>query len=441
MFKPQLWFANFDLSGVELRCAPSHTRLGRWRTPPPPHSGQRGHVHRLAVLVRVQRAISRPLCVAIAQDVVLYALASARCAAARPAAHSAGGRGDTLSKPPWGLRPLCRSASAPAATSPGSQSPPSEPKLILDQGRNVPGCTDPAQADSRRAALSSAATAAARLWEDRAHVRDWTSVAADLSVYRFCGETLTADPRRTQAYKDAVLDALGLVDTTTVQARYGHLSPPDLAALREVTGRCAAAFWVEGTPRTTVRFMAHDTIPTGPPVRTPPHRLSTTDAAWIEDQILQEVRRGQLERGISEWGSPPFPTKAVVPAHQRARKRRMVVDYRRVNARTRRALYYVRRADDVKQECAGSLWFSFLDACAGFNQIANTDRARRMLAILSRSGPVFAQGASRSARTTGPRISPMPWIGFSHLPPPLSGATAVSGKRMPTTLRYALAAT
>ena len=135
-----------------------------------------------------------------------------------------------------------------------------------------------------------------------------------------------------------------------------------------------------------MRHMAHDTIPTGPPVRTPPHRLSGTDAQWIEDQIIKEVRRGQLERGMSEWGSPPFPTKASVPAHQRLRKRRMVVDYRRVNARTRRALYYVRRADDIKVAAAGSMWYTFLDACAGFNQIANTDRARRMLAILARSG-------------------------------------------------------
>ena len=183
-----------------------------------------------------------------------------------------------------------------------------------------------------------------------------------------------------------ILAALHLSEPAAATARYPDLSTADLAALRETVLRCAAAFWIEGTPRTTVRHMAHDTIPTGPPVRTPPHRLSGTDAQWVEDQIIKEVRRGQHERGMSEWGSPPFPTKASVPAHQRLRKRRMVVDYRRVNARTRRALYYVRRADDIKVARAGSLWYTFLDACAGFNQIANTDRARRMLAILARSG-------------------------------------------------------
>ena len=64
----------------------------------------------------------------------------------------------------------------------------------------------------------------------------------------------------------------------------------------------------------------------------------------------------------------------------------MVVDYRRVNARTLRAVYYVRRSDDLKMEAAGSLYLTFLDAVTGFNHVVNTPRARRMLAIIARSG-------------------------------------------------------
>ena len=92
-----------------------------------------------------------------------------------------------------------------------------------------------------------------------------------------------------------------------------------------------------------------------------------------------------MERGNSPWGSPPFPTKEF-PQHKKARKRRMVVDYRRVNARVARAIYFVRRAADVTMECSGSIWMTLVDACAGFNQIVNTERARRMLAIVARSG-------------------------------------------------------
>jgi hypothetical protein len=70
-----------------------------------------------------------------------------------------------------------------------------------------------------------------------------------------------------------------------------------------------------------------------------------------------------LVRGNSAWGSPPFPTKDF-PGHKKARKRRLVVDYRRVNLRTMRAIYYVRRATDILLEAMGSVWYTLLDAVA-----------------------------------------------------------------------------
>jgi hypothetical protein len=129
----------------------------------------------------------------------------------------------------------------------------------------------------------------------------------------------------------------------------------------------------------------HDTIPTGPPCRTPPHRLKGEEADWVDEQLQKDVISGQLIRGNSEWASPPFATKDFAE-HRRQRKRRLVVDYRRVNARVLRAVYFVRSADGVVQEVAGSMFISLVDACKGFNQIANTRRAREMLAILARSG-------------------------------------------------------
>ena len=109
------------------------------------------------------------------------------------------------------------------------------------------------------------------------------------------------------------------------------------------------------------------------------------EADWVDAQLQSEVQSGQLVRGNSEWASPPFATKEFAE-HRRQRKRRVVVDYRRVNGRILRAVYYVRSADGVVQEVAGSAWMSFVDACKGFNQVANTLRARKMLAILARSG-------------------------------------------------------
>ena len=155
--------------------------------------------------------------------------------------------------------------------------------------------------------------------------------------------------------------------------------------------RKAAGFWAEGTTRTTVRKFAHDCIPTGPPVSSQPHALKGEAAQWVDDRLEEEVQRGQLVRGPSAWGSAPFPTKEM-PNHKRARKRRLVVDYRRVNARVKRSTYYCRRSTDVLAAAVGSVWYTFVDAVSGFNQIRNTKRAREVLAIVARSGKYLPVG-------------------------------------------------
>ena len=142
--------------------------------------------------------------------------------------------------------------------------------------------------------------------------------------------------------------------------------------------------------RLRVRKFAHDCIPTGPPVSSQPHALKGEAAQWVDDRLEEEVQRGQLVRGPSAWGSAPFPTKEM-PNHKRARKRRLVVDYRRVNARVKRSTYYCRRSTDVLA-AVGSVWYTFVDAVSGFNQIRNTKRAREVLAIVARSGKYLPVG-------------------------------------------------
>ena len=128
-----------------------------------------------------------------------------------------------------------------------------------------------------------------------------------MSVYDFSGQRVEQDPRLVQDYKDRVLEGLGFGSEWKVKR--SDLSEAAVAAVREVLARKAGAFWLEGSPRTTVRFVQHDTVPVGPPVKLPPHNLKGEAAQWVDEKLEDEVRRGQLERGVSAWGSPPFPTK------------------------------------------------------------------------------------------------------------------------------------
>ena len=164
----------------------------------------------------------------------------------------------------------------------------------------------------RAAQIKKEGAAAAIVWSKRGQDQIWTEVKADLSVYAYSGEIVTKDPRREKSYADAVLKGLGLGPRGPGEAKppqFEHLTEWDLAALAEVNHRKVAVYWLEGTARTTVRFMQHDTIPTGPPIKVPPHNLKGESAQWIDDQLEAEAKRGQLESGNSAWGSPPFPTK------------------------------------------------------------------------------------------------------------------------------------
>ena len=101
------------------------------------------------------------------------------------------------------------------------------------------------------AALASKAEQAARRWSDLAKRKEWESVKADLSVYAQSGEDVKSDPRRTEAYRDKVVNSLGFSQDWRV--RHPDLTEEDVQACREVLRRKAAAFWMEGELRTTVR--------------------------------------------------------------------------------------------------------------------------------------------------------------------------------------------
>ena len=107
----------------------------------------------------------------------------------------------------------------------------------------------------------------------------------------------------------------------------------DIALLRWLVRRGSDCMCLPETPRTTVKGYRHRLITKGPPVRVGLHRLSRPDSELVEKTLQEDVDRGQLVKGHSQWGFPAFITKegAAYKATRRKRKRRLVVDYRELN--------------------------------------------------------------------------------------------------------------
>ena len=103
----------------------------------------------------------------------------------------------------------------------------------------------------------------------------------------------------------------------------------------------------------------------------------------IEGEIHKDIKRGQLVPGDSAWGSPAFRVMGKKP--------RMVVDYRKVNSLTVRAVFLMPSTEGVKSRVMGREWLSTGDGVAGFNQIENSYFAQLCLAITSLSGKYLPQ--------------------------------------------------
>ena len=121
----------------------------------------------------------------------------------------------------------------------------------------------------------------------------------------------------------------------------------------------------------------HDVVPSGSPVWGHPIRLKGEVAQFVRETLKKDIASGLYVRGISPWGSWAFSTKV-----SEQRRHRLVVDYRKVHSALQRAIYCIRRCEDVKQELAGSFFFSTVDGLKGFNLLENTDLAAPVLSDL-----------------------------------------------------------
>ena len=156
------------------------------------------------------------------------------------------------------------------------------------------------------------------------------------------------------------VDAVGVGDKPDLE-RYPHLSEHDFAPIRWVVERGSGCMWLPDSPRTTVKGFKHRLITRGPPIRGKLFRLNRPDTEWIEKAIQEDVKRGQLEKGTSDWGFPAFPTKEN-PAYKAIKRgRRMVVDYRELNKVTVRKFFLIPNSDYIKSTVAGSDFVSVGD--------------------------------------------------------------------------------
>ena len=110
------------------------------------------------------------------------------------------------------------------------------------------------------------------------------------------------------------------------------------------------------------------------PIRQPPRRLGLEKDQEVERQVAGLVQRGMVEPADGAWSSP------VVLVRKKDQSWRLCIDYRRLNAVTRKDAYPLPRIDDSLDALAGSMYFSTLDLVSGYWQVPlNKDHKKNQL--------------------------------------------------------------
>ncbi|KFD59504.1 hypothetical protein M514_08725, partial [Trichuris suis] len=116
------------------------------------------------------------------------------------------------------------------------------------------------------------------------------------------------------------------------------------------------------------------------PIKCRPYRVSSSERKAINEQVNEMLKDGTIEKSKSPWSFP------VVMVRKQDASWRFCVDYRRLNAITKRDVYPLPRMDDVLDRLGGARYFSKLDLKNGYWQIPVEPSDREKTAFVTPDG-------------------------------------------------------
>ncbi len=116
------------------------------------------------------------------------------------------------------------------------------------------------------------------------------------------------------------------------------------------------------------------------PIYQRPYRLPASRKEFVETSIDEMLRHNLIRPSQSPWASP------VVIVPKKNGKLRFAVDYRKLNAVTKRDVFPLPRIDEILDSLGDAQYFTTLDMCAGYWQIEVEPKDREKTAFITHSG-------------------------------------------------------
>jgi len=161
----------------------------------------------------------------------------------------------------------------------------------------------------------------------------------------------------------------------------GQLAPEEVAQVRSCVLQAHDVFAVEkGELGSVSEVQHHIKTEDCSPVRQPPRRVPFSLRPEISQMVNEMLQAQVIEESSSPWARP------VVLIRKKDGSLRFCVDYRRLNAVTRKDVFPLPRIDDLLDQLGGKRVFSTLDARSGYWQIQMHETSREKTAFVTMDG-------------------------------------------------------
>ena len=105
--------------------------------------------------------------------------------------------------------------------------------------------------------------------------------------------------------------------------------------------------------------------------------LDQKDRIWIKQEL-----KDLLERGIIRESTNPYSAPIVV-VDKKTGDRRMCIDYRDLNAKTKKNSYLIPRQTEIFASFQGAQWFTSLDLASGYWQVSIDEKDKEKTAFIT----------------------------------------------------------
>lgn len=183
-------------------------------------------------------------------------------------------------------------------------------------------------------------------------------------------EQISIDSNVQSTGKGSILDQLNIGGTPEQQARVGSLLE-----------KYATVFASDDEELGYTEKVQHEIHLTDEvPVTQPYRRIPPTQYREVREHIAKLLKKGVIQESTSAYASP------IVVVRKPDGSLRLCIDYRKLNAKTRRDAFPLPRIDESFDALRGAKFFSTIDLASGYHQVAMSERDRPKTAFTTPFG-------------------------------------------------------